>query len=229
MKLLIIGASRGVGRVLLDRCLAEGHHATVLVRSLWDSSLSRRNLHAIRGSILHRNAVLEAVKNQDAVCVTIGVSASLRRIHVFAPGTRIVIEAMTMARVKRLVCVTGIGAGDSEGHGGFFYDRILRPTLLASLYADKNEQENVVRASGTQWTLVRPGFLTDGPRTGRYRVTADLAGVTAGRISRADVAEYLLRELTTGADSGKAVLVDGGEESAKARADIPLVRTLAGG
>jgi putative NADH-flavin reductase len=210
MKLLIIGASRGVGRVLLDRWLAEGHHATVLVRNIWDSSLSRRNLHAIRGNILHESEVHEAVKNQDAVCISIGVRASLKRIHVFAPGTRIVVDAMKRAGVSRLVCVTGIGAGDSEGHGGFFYDRILRPTLLASLYADKNQQEDVVRASGTDWTLVRPGFLTNGPYTGRYRVTTDLAGVTAGRISRADVADYLLRELTTGAHRGNSVLVDGG-------------------
>jgi len=225
MKLLIIGASRGVGRVLLDRCLAEGHQATVLVRSLWDSSLSRRNLQAVRGSILDKNAALEAAKNQDAVCITIGVRASLQRIHVFAPGTRIVVDAMKMAGVKRLVCVTGIGAGDSEGHGGFLYDRILRPTLLASLYADKNEQENVVRASGTEWTLVRPGFLTNGPYTGRYRAIADLDGVTAGRISRADVAEYLLRELMTGADIGKAVLVDGGEKSARAPGGTPVGHT----
>jgi len=218
MKILIIGASRGTGRLLVERCLAEGHQATVLVRNIWDPALSRTNLQAIRGSILHRNAVLEAVRKQDAVCITIGVRPSLQRTHVFAPGTRIVTDAMKMHGVNRLVCVTGIGAGDSEGHGGFFYDRVLRPTLLASLYADKNEQEAVVRASGTQWTLVRPGFLTNGPGTGRYRVSTDLTGVTAARISRADVAKYLLRELTTGEHTGKTVLVDGGSESGSKRA-----------
>ena len=216
MKILIIGASRGLGRVLADRCLANGHQTTVLVRHIWGQALSGPNMHAIRGSILHESTVTEAVYRQDAVCITVGTPPRLGAIDLFSRGTRTVLEAMRKVGLNRLVCVTGIGAGDSEGHGGFFYDRVLRRTLLATLYADKNEQEHLVRSSGTNWTLVRPGFLTNGPHTGRYRVTENMDGVRAQRVSRADVADYLLKELTSGAHLGKTVLVDGGESASVA-------------
>ena len=72
---------------------------------------------------------------------------------------------MKKAGVKRLVCVTGIGAGDSKGHGGFLYDSIFLPFLLGTIYADKDRQELVIKASDVDWTIVRPGFLTNGPLT----------------------------------------------------------------
>jgi uncharacterized protein YbjT (DUF2867 family) len=131
---------------------------------------------------------------------------------------------MRQAQVHRLVCVTGIGAGDSRGHGGGLYDRIVLPLLLNSIYADKDRQEALVRASNVRWTLVRPGFLTNWPGTRRYRVSADLTGVTARKISRADVASYLLREMTTSMDAGRTVLVDGQAKS-RVLADKDLRQT----
>ena len=87
-------------------------------------------------------------------------------------------------------------------------DRIALPFLLGAIYADKNRQEALVRASGLDWTIVRPVPLTDGPRTGDYRVLTDLTGVTAkGRVSRADCADGLLRALTEGAWMRQAVLI----------------------
>ena len=78
--------------------------------------------------------------------------------------------------MRRLICVTGIGAGDSRGHGGFLYDRVIAPFLLKTIYQDKDRQEALIRASGTDWTMVRPGFLTNGPLTGKYRLLTDLTG-----------------------------------------------------
>ena len=101
---------------------------------------------------------------------------------------------MKKSGTKRLVCVTGIGAGDSRGHGGFLYDSLFYPLLLRTVYADKDRQESLVKASDIDWVIVRPGFLTNGPLTGRYRVITDLSGVTAGRISRADVAHFILQQ-----------------------------------
>jgi putative NADH-flavin reductase len=109
--------------------------------------------------------------------------------------------------VRRLICVTGIGAGDSRGHGGFLYDRIVNPLLLKTIYQDKDRQEALIRASHTDWTMVRPGFLTNGPRTGSYRVLTDLKGVTAGRISRADVAHFMLAELAANRYLGQTPLL----------------------
>lgn len=217
MNILIIGAASGVGRHLAQQALAHGHHVTGLVLDPLAAGFSCRNLRLIGGSILSPVAVAEAVKGQDAVCVTVGIGPTHAPVNVFSEGTRIVLAAMHHAGVDRLVCVTGIGAGDSRGHGGGLYDRIVRPLLLNSIYADKDRQEALVRASNVRWTLVRPGFLTNRPGTGRYRVSADLTGVTARKIARADVASYLLREMTTSKNAGRTVLVDG---LAKARVSV---------
>lgn len=209
MKILIIGAARGVGRHLAEQALADGHHVTGLVQDPLRSGFSRRNLRLVGGSILSPAAVAQVVKGQDAVCIAIGIRPTRASVNVFSRGTEVVLEAMRYARLRRLVCVTGIGAGDSRGHGGGLYDRVILPLLLDSIYADKDRQEALVRASDVTWTLVRPGFLTNGPGTGRYRVSADMTGVRARKISRADVASYLLQEMTTSLDAGRTVLVDG--------------------
>lgn len=219
MNILIIGAARGVGRQLAEQALAGGHHVTGLVQDPLCTGLSRRNLRLVGGSIIGPVAVAEAVKGQDAVCITVGIRPTHAPVDVFSRGTEIVLAAMRHAGVRRLVCVTGIGAGDSRGHGGGLYDRVVLPLLLNSIYADKDRQEMLVRTSDVMWTLVRPGFLTNRPGTGRYRVTADLTGVMARKISRADVASYLLREMTTSMDAGRTVLVDGETEAPSSAED----------
>jgi putative NADH-flavin reductase len=217
MNILIIGAAHGVGRHLAEQALAGEHRVTGLVQDPLATRLSRRNLRLVGGSILNPDAMTEAVRGQDAVCVTVGIRPTSGPVNVFSKGTEVVLAAMRDAGVRRLVCVTGIGAGDSRGHGGFLYDRIIRPLLLNPIYADKDRQEKLVRASDVDWTLVRPGFLTNSPGTGRYRVSTDLTGLVARKISRADAAGYLLREIMTPRDAGKTVLVDG---EAKARASV---------
>ncbi len=213
MNILVIGAARGVGRHLAEQAMAHGHHVTGLVLDPLGAGFSGRNLRLVGGTIVSPAAVAEAVKGQDAVCITIGIGPTRAPVDVFSRGTEVVLSAMRHARVHRLVCVTGIGAGDSRGHGGRLYDRIVQPLLLHSIYADKNRQETLVRASDVNWTLVRPGFLTNRPGTGRYRVIADLTGVIARKISRADVASYLLHEISTSMDTGRTVLVDGETEA----------------
>lgn len=208
MKLLVIGATRGIGRSLADQAAEAGEDVTVLVRDPSRFPSPRPNRQVIRGDILDPSSVEAAVRGQEAVCIVIGIPPTRKPVTVFSQGTRNVLDAMKKSGVDRLVCVTGIGAGDSRGHGGVLYDRIVQPLLLKTNYADKEKQEEIVRASGTAWTVVRPGFLTNGPRTGRYRVVTEMAGVRARKISRADVADFLLKELKTGAYMGKTVFID---------------------
>jgi putative NADH-flavin reductase len=118
-----------------------------------------------------------------------------------------VLAAMGLGTNSRLITVTGIGAGDSKGHGGFFYDRVINPLLLGTIYADKDRQESIVKASKVEWLIVRPGFLTNGPLTGKYRVIENLSRVTAGKISRADVADFMLKQLAAPTHFGKTLLL----------------------
>lgn len=206
MKMLIIGATRGIGARLLEQALAQGHSVTVLARDPGAIPM-RENLRVVPGSILDSSSVATAVQGQDAVCITIGLPPTRKPVFVFSEGAKNVISAMKRSGVARLVCVTGIGAGDSKGHGGFLYDRIFNPLLLSTIYADKNIQEGLVRDSGLEWLIVRPGFLTNGPLTGQYRVLTDLSGVKSGKISRADVAHFILTQLNKGSWSACAPLL----------------------
>lgn len=195
MNLLIIGASRGIGLQLADQALRAGHEVAALARHPEQLPGPRPQLQVIKGDILESASVRQAVAGREAVCLTIGIGPSFRPVEVFSEGTKNVLAAMAEHGVRRLVAVTGIGAGDSKGHGGFFYDRFFNPLLLRAIYQDKDRQEALIRASDTEWTIVRPGILTNGPLTGIYRVITDLTGVTAGKISRADVAHFILAEL----------------------------------
>jgi uncharacterized protein YbjT (DUF2867 family) len=92
------------------------------------------------------------------------------------------------------VCVTGFGAGDSRGHGGFLYS-VAFHLLLGRVYDDKDVQERIVRNSKLDWVIVRPVILTDGPKTNAYRALVDPRGWTCGFISRADVADFLVKQI----------------------------------
>lgn len=207
MKVLIIGATRGIGAELLKQSLEVGHQVTVLARDPKKIVAADSRLTVIQGDILNPHIVNSATKGQDAVCVTVGVPITFSPVKVFSEGILNVIAAMEEHNVRRLICVTGIGAGDSKGHGGFLYDRIFKPLLLKTIYADKDRQEQYIQESGLNWVIPRPAGLTNGPRTGTYRVINDMTGVTATRISRADVADFIVQELREEKYTGTAPLL----------------------
>ena len=195
MNILVIGATRGIGRSLLEQALNAGHSVTALVRDPGRMPLEHDLLVLTKGDICDKVIVDRAVKGQDAVCITIGVSPTRKPVSVFSKGAHNVIEAMARNKSNLLICVSGIGAGDSKNHGGFFYDKILNPLFLKTIYEDKDRQEELVRNANLEWVIVRPGFLTNGPLTGTYRALTELEGIKAGKISRADVAHFILNEI----------------------------------
>ena len=207
MNILIIGASRGVGAELLKQALDEAHTVTVLARHPDKVQITAPNLTVIQGDILKAHTVNSAVQGKDAVCVTIGVPITFSPVTVFSQGILNVIAAMEEHQVRRLICVTGIGAGDSKGHGGFLYDRIFKPLFLKTIYTDKDLQEKYIEESGLDWVIARPAGLTNGPRTGNYRVITDMTGITSARISRADVADFIMTELREMKYTGTAPLL----------------------
>ena len=164
-------------------------------------------LTIVKGDILDAVSVAAATAGQDAVCVCIGVPPTRKPVDVYSRGIENVLSAMGRGTRQKLIAVTGIGAGDSKGHGGFLYDRVINPLLLGTAYADKDRQEAIIKASSAEWLIVRPGFLTDGPRTGKYRVIDDLGGVTAGKISRKDVADFMLKQIAAPTHFGKTPLL----------------------
>jgi putative NADH-flavin reductase len=197
-KVLIIGASHGIGLETVKVALRAGHNVRALARSAARIPIQDANLDKVSGNALDRNALRNALQDVDVVIQTLGVEFSPRTIFegttLFSESTRILVDAMKAAGVKRLITVTGLGAGDSRGHGGLLYDLALF-LLLKRVYDDKDVQEWIIRSSGLEWTIVRPGLLTDAPVTGRYRVLTVSKDWRAGTISRADVADFLVRQV----------------------------------
>ena len=195
---LVIGASRGIGLETVKRALAEGHRVRALARGVAAMAIDHSALERVAGDALDRATVAGAMEGADAVIQTLGapkdVGAVLWGTRLFSDATRILIDAMRARGVRRLVAVTGLGAGDSRGHGGLLYDAIAFPLVLKRIYNDKDVQEQMIRASGLEWTIVRPGVLTSGAATGRARALIDPSDWTARSVTRADVAAFLVRE-----------------------------------
>jgi putative NADH-flavin reductase len=132
----------------------------------------------------------------DVVIQTLGVKVSelLRPVHLFSGATRVLIAAMQAQGVKRLICVTGFGAGDSRASISCL-QLVPFQIVFGRAYEDKSVQERLIKESGLEWTIVRPGVLTNGPRTGRYKIMTEAAQWRNGIISRSDVGEFLVRQI----------------------------------
>jgi putative NADH-flavin reductase len=206
-KIVIIGASHGIGVQLFVQALRHGHSVTAVLRNQQGVIRKNETRRTVIGPVIDQQGLNRAVEGQDIVCWTLGIKPTRKPVTVFSEDTQCLLRAMKDANVRRLICVTGIGGGESRGHGGFFYDRIVNPLMLRTIYEDKDRQEELIKASDTDWIIVRPGFLTDGPLTQRYRVLTDLTGVTAGKISQADVAHFMLENIVSKVYLGKTPLL----------------------
>lgn len=194
MKLIVFGATGTIGRQVVAQALAQQHQVTAFARHPEALALEHGNLTRLAGDVLDPATVMAAVEGHDAALIALGAG---RKGTVRAVGTRHVIEAMERHGVRRLVCESTLGAGDSRALLTFFWKRIMFGLLLRAVYADHEAQEAVVRKSALDWIIIRPGAFTDGPATDRYRhgfppTTRDLKL----KISRADVAGFMLRQLT---------------------------------
>jgi putative NADH-flavin reductase len=195
---LIIGASRGIGLETVKLALKAGHSVRALSRNATSIRLDNRRLEKLNGNALDRDTIERALVGIDAVIQTLGVPSTPKQIisgmRLFSAATRVLVDAMKPGAVKRLICVTGLGAGDSRGHGGPLYNAALC-IFLRRVYADKDVQERIIRRSRLDWTIVRPTILTNGPGTGKYRVLVNPREWTSGFISRADVADFIVRQI----------------------------------
>ena len=195
---LIIGASRGIGLETVKAALQAGHSVRALARSARRIRVNHRNLEKMPGDALQMATVRRALTGVDVVIQSLGLSAGLEVIFkptgLFSTATRVLVTVMEKAQVKRLICVTGFGAGDSRGRGGFLYSTAFH-LLLGRIYDDKDMQERIVRRSKLDWVIVRPVILTNGPKTNTYRALVDPRDWTCGFISRADVADFLVKQI----------------------------------
>jgi len=200
MKITVIGASRGIGRKVVDYALSRGHTVRALARSADQMGIEAEGFEPVTGDATDPAALARALPGADAVILTLGVPRdlrALRRTTLFSDTARVLIPAMEAAGVKRLLAVTGFGAGDSAAKLSTL-ESIPFKLLLGRAYADKAVQEEMIKTSTLEWTIARPGILNDNKMSMKYKVLVEPETWRQGLISRADVAHFLVHAAEDG-------------------------------
>ncbi len=207
MKILVLGATGATGRLIVSQALAKSHSVVALIRSKAKAA-DLAGVELVEGDACDGAALTRAIAGCDAVVSSLGTPMSpFREVTTLSTATHALVGVMAEQNIHRLVCITGMGAGDSRGHGGFFYDRLFLPLMLRKVYEDKDRQEDAIRASALDWIIVRPTVLNDKPASGHIRALTDLSGVHGGTIARADVADFVVQQLAADTWLRKAPLI----------------------
>ena len=194
MNILVFGATGTIGAQIIEQSLAKGYSVTGFCRNPDALPITHPSLTLIQGDVINPGEVQRAVKNHEVVVIALG-SGKKRDGTVRSEGTRNIIAAMKANTVKRLICMTTLGCGDSNSHLTFFWKRIMFGWFLKKVFLDHELQEEYVKNSGLDWTIIRPGAFTNGAKTGIYRHGFDANERKLQlKISRADVADFILKQ-----------------------------------
>jgi len=202
MNLIVFGSTGGIGRQVVAQALEAGHQVTAVARRPEMLTIQHERLRVVRGDALELASFQQALTGQDAVASALGIVTKEATVF-YSSSMRNIVAAMQAAGVHRLLCVSA-GATDPGG----WQRRIIKPILwrlYGGMYTDLLRMEAGVKASGLDWTIVRPPRLLDKPRTGRYHVAVNGHLMFGNNIARGDVADFMLTHLTDSAMYGATV------------------------
>jgi putative NADH-flavin reductase len=197
MNLVVFGASRGVGRSLTELALDADHHLTAVVRNPSALELNHDALDVVAGDVTDAGSVRQFLRGHDVAFCTVGADQR-GATTLYSTAARNLCSAIVEQGSGRLIFLSNFGVLGEKGLGArtaavaFMAKRLIRPTL-----DDHRRALDHLREHDWDWIAVRPMQLTDGPRTGQYRV--DPEGLPKGgvRISRADVADFMLKQVAS--------------------------------
>ena len=202
MNLVVLGATGGIGRLVVDQALAAGHTVTVLVRSPEKLAVRNPNLHVVAGQATDPAAVARVLDRADAVISTLGGGGSL-----ISDSTQAIVEAAHRAGVSRVILLSSFLVERDRFNP---VTRLLTGVAMGSMIKDKSAGEKALRESNLDWTIVYASILTDGPAGGQVAVLTEKDRWTLShRIARADVAAWLLRAATSPDASRRTVSITG--------------------
>jgi putative NADH-flavin reductase len=196
VRVLVFGASGGTGRELVTQALAQGRQVTAFVRNPARLSVQSSELRLAQGDVTDMAAVERAIQGQDAVLCALGAASPLRRDRTLIEGVQHIVDAMTRYGTRRLVYLSFLGVLQGRAQLSFIGRTVVAPLLLRNVVADHEAKERIIQQSGLEWVIVRPPRLTNGPRRGTFRHGLDIRATSMiPTISRADVADFMLRQI----------------------------------
>ena len=195
MNLAIIGATGGTGLELTKQALALGHTVRVLVRSPEKVKTTHERLEVVKADLMHESAekLAEKLGPSEVVLSALGAGTQLGITRLYSEGTDRIIAAMSQAKLKRLIVVSSVGTDPTTDEPWWYLWLVRR--LLINVYVDLARMEQNVMATDLDWIIVRPSQFTNGEKTGTYRVTPRHLPEKGIRISRADTADFMLKQL----------------------------------
>lgn len=204
-RILVVGATGGTGRQLVEQSLARGYAVTALVRSPSALQIDHPQLTVIQGDVLDYGSVETAMRGQQAVVCALGHKRFFYPTRILSAGTSNILRAMEAQQVPRLICETSLGIGDSAGRMGLYYTLFTIPVILPFYFWDKTRQERVIAASSVDWVIIRPGALKNAAKQGGLRHGRGVGNfLSTVSISRADVADFMLEQLESNTYLGTA-------------------------
>lgn len=198
MRLLIVGATGGTGRRLVTQALERGFWVTALVRNPAKLRIDHPRLTVVQADVLDGTSLDAAMRGQEAVLCALGHNRYFYPTRILSVGTRNILRAMETHGVRRLVCMSSLGIGDSAGRMGVYYTLFVIPLILPFYFWDKTRQERAISGSHVDWTIVRPGALTNGSKRGRVRHGGRIGNfIWTVRVSRTDVADFMIDQVAS--------------------------------
>ena len=204
MKILVVGAAGKTGKAVVEQALAAGHEVTAFVHNADGYDVA--GVRVVAGDASDSGAMDAAVQGQDAVLNTIGGKTPYKATTLESSATSTIVAAMQRHGVRRLVVTSMLGIGDSQANVSLLL-RLLRATFLRGADKDKTAMESAVEASGLDWVILRPTILSDEPATGDVRVFEPKTGAKANKLTRADLASFMLTQLSSDEHLHQAVAI----------------------
>jgi putative NADH-flavin reductase len=192
MKLVVFGATGGIGSKVVEQALAAGHEVTAVARNPSAITLRHERLQVIQGDVLKPDTIRDSIVGKDAVVSALG-ARDLKLTTIYSEGVANIMQAMQTANVRRILCISASGLKP-----GIWWQRLASIILwrvLNHMYTDLVRMESEVTASNLDWTILRPPQLTNGPRTGHYQSVVNRQLTRGSKISRADTADYIVNHL----------------------------------
>ena len=199
MKVTIFGATGFSGQAILADSIKQGHEVTILVRDTSKVQIKHQNLTIVEGNVLNPQTVASVLHHQEAVIQCLGVSGKGdgKPTTFISDATKIIVDEMQNQKIKRLIAMSNVGAGNSIAFQPWFFTKIILPYFmkwLKVIIEDKNRMEPIIMNSNLDWTIVRCPNIVDKPAKGRCNTTLDGKGLKLS-ITLSDLSKFMVDQL----------------------------------
>lgn len=199
MKVFLFGATSPTGKMVLENLLGENHLITAIARNPDAISIRHQNLTIIKGDVFSPSSFEESIKGNDIVVSILGTGSNNKPTTVYSAGGQNILDAMRKTGIKKLITLTsgGVQKDDPGIQNSFFY-KYFGLWYLRHIYSDMTAWEKILdQAKEIDWICIRPTYLRNGELTKKYRVNKTYSPDKGWKISRADLADFITKQVTS--------------------------------